>query len=164
MMGRKALIAAAAVLGVTYATSPYLALFRVSRDLEAGDVDAVQSEIDWDSLRAGLKQDVAEHFAGVKVTAVAERGALPPFGASFVQGVAEHLVDRIITPEGLCAAMHGASSAPVLPLAFRGGFHGLTHFAARIAQSGAPPMTIHFRLEGVEWRVTSVHVENGART
>jgi len=163
-MGRKALVVAAAVLGVTYLTSPYLALFRLSRDLQAGDVDAVQSEVDWDSLRAGLRHDVAERFAGVKMAARAERNALPPFGASFVQGVADHIVDRTVTPEGLCAAMRGATAVPVLPLAFLGGFHGPTHFTARVAPPGASPMTIHMRLEGVEWRVISVRVEDGPRS
>ena len=168
-MGRKTLLAAAAVLGATYLTSPYLALFRLSRDLQVGDVDAVQAEVDWQSLRTGIRQDVAGELTGikatgVKITAVAERNALPPFGASFMEGVATHMVDRTVTPEALCAAMHGATALPMLSLAGWGIFTGPASFIAHVAPPGAPPMTLRMRLEGAEWKVTAMHLDEGPQS
>ena len=115
-MGRKSWFAVAAVLGVTYLTSPYVALYRLSQDLQSDDLEAVGSDVDWARVRDGLRQDVAEQFAGVKMAAAARSDALPPFGASFVQGVATHVVDEAVSPEGLCAAMHGAGAVRIASL------------------------------------------------
>jgi hypothetical protein len=163
-MGRKSWLAAAAVLCVTYLTSPYVALYRLSQDMRAGDVDAVRADIDWVRVRAGMKQDIAEQFAGMKVTAVAQRDELPPFGASFVQGVASHMVDEAVTPEGLCAAMKGGGAVSVDALRGWGMFSGPTSFVAHLRPAGAQPMTLRMRLEGTEWKVTGVHLEPLSRT
>jgi hypothetical protein len=159
-MGRKSWFAVIAVLGVTYISSPYVALYRLSQDLQAGDVDAVQGDVDWGSVRSGLKQDVAEQFAGAKVQAVAQRDALPAFGASFVQGVASHMVDQAVTPEGLCAAMKGASAVKMASLRGWGMFEGPISFVAYLRPAGSPPMTLHLRMEGTEWKVTGVHLDD----
>jgi hypothetical protein len=161
-MGRKSLVAAALVLGVTYLSSPYAALYHLSQDLQAGDVDAVRGDVDWDQVRAALKQDVAAQITGVKVTAVAQRNELPPFGASFVQGVASHVVDQAVTPEALCAAMHGPGAGHM----HMGGqgwgmFDGPASFVAHLRSAASPqPITLRMRLEGAQWKVTSVHFDD----
>ena len=160
-MGRKSWLAVAAVLGVTYLTSPYVALFRLSQDLQSGDLDAVRSDVDWQRVRAGLRQDVAEQFAGVKLAAVAQRDACRPSAPPSCRASPTHMVDDAVTPEALCAAMHGAGAVRVASLRGWGMFEGPVSFAATLRPAGTPPMTLHLRLEGTEWKVTGVHFQGG---
>ena len=102
-MAAKLLIAAAGVLGTTYLSSPYVALYRLGRDLHAGDCAALASDVDWNQVRAGFHAQMAE--AAAAAAHARGRRRLPAFGASFVTHVVNHVIDRVVTPEGLVAVV-----------------------------------------------------------
>jgi hypothetical protein len=161
-MGMTPLLAAGAILGVTYLSSPYVALYRLGQDLRAGDCDALAADVDWAQLRNGLKQDVATAFRG---GAAAPREAaatdLPPFGSSFVVGVAQHMVNRVVTPEGFVNAVQKLQPADTSRKPRGAGFDwgfftGATDFVAWIHTCDHEPIAVRMRLEGASWKVTRV--------
>lgn len=160
-MAAKLLIAAAGVLGVTYLSSPYVALYRLGRDLHAGDCAALASDVDWDQVRAGFRAQVAE-AAPAPTRAAAE--VLPAFGASFVTHIVNHVIDRVVTPEGLvavAAAAPAATARPAVPRKTRmaldwGFFNGPRSFVAWLHTTGRGVIKVRMRLEGASWRVVRV--------
>lgn len=92
------------LLVTAYIASPYVALWRLEAALERGDTQALEESIDWASIRAGLKEDIAE---GVIGPAQQQQAAdtLPPFGTSFITGIADTAVERDVTPQNLIAVM-----------------------------------------------------------
>lgn len=91
---------------LAYALSPYIALWRLEAAVERGDTVALERGIDWRSVRDGLKQDIADGIIGPAQTQTQlTANALPPFGASFITGIADTAIDRDVTPQNLIAVM-----------------------------------------------------------
>ncbi len=104
---RKAVIALLTVL-LAYAATPYLTLYRLASSIRRGDAVALESLVDWDQVREGIKEDVCDTVfdepspgAG---TATKDADALPPFGFSFVRGIAGSAIDENVTPAGVVMA------------------------------------------------------------
>jgi hypothetical protein len=117
---RFALVAFAclAVLAATYAASPFISLYQMVRAMRHHDMRTLTASIDWDSVRDGLKQDIADGIAGQPVEQVNDSTAkpgqdddLPPFGASFVSNMAGNVVDRTVTPEHLAETINAIDAA-----------------------------------------------------
>ncbi len=166
-MTGKLLIAAAGVLGTTYLSSPYVALYRLGRDLHAGDCAALAADVDWNQVRAGFRAQ--EAGAAPPPLAHAAADELPAFGASFVTHVVNHVIDRVVTPEGLVAAVDAPREAvpPVaLPKARMrldwGFFDGPRSFVARLHTAERGVIAVQMRLEGTSWRVVRVMLPNRA--
>lgn len=104
MRARISLIAVFLVLALAFLASPYMALWRMEAALDRGDVRALEGKVDWNALRAGLKQDIADGIIGPVQTQLAAN-TLPPFGASFVGGIADTAVDRDVTAQNVVATM-----------------------------------------------------------
>jgi hypothetical protein len=112
MRVRWPLCAMLAVLGISYAAYPYLTLYRLGQAIRAGDARTLQGLVDWPSVREGIKEDICDLV--IDAPADAKGGSqLPPFGASFVRGIAASEIDQAVTPEALVAAVQ----APALPKA-----------------------------------------------
>lgn len=171
-MTGKLLIAAAGVLGTTYLSSPYIALYRLGRDLHAGDCAALAADVDWTQVRAGFRAQTAE--AAPPPLAHAAADELPAFGASFVTHVVNHVIDRVVTPEGLVAAVDAphveaqqGAVPPAGPPKTRmrldwGFFDGPRSFVARLHTAEQGVIAVRMRLEGTSWRVVRVILPKAA--
>jgi hypothetical protein len=187
MIGKKSIGSALALLVLVYLASPYFALWQLASALRAGDTRALQALIDWDAVRGGLKQDVADGIVGLpeaddpapqlasntQMTSPTRLAAntLPPFGASFMSGIAGTMIDREVTPLHLVRMMRqlmpadpgGAAtvlqSVGVLDHAF---FDGPTSFVLRIRCAGQddddPPLRVRLELGRYGWRVVRAWV------
>lgn len=102
-MSKKPILSALVVVAAAYTAYPYVALYRLQSALRSGDQASLAAMVDWDQVRGGLKDDIADQVMGApeqpKATAQAASATLPPFGASFVKGVASKAVDEAVTPE-----------------------------------------------------------------
>lgn len=154
-----------------YAAWPFVSLYRLDCAVRRHDVRALTADIDWDALRDGFKQDIADGLAGdppssqpVNVSVPASGGDdLPPFGSGFVSNMAGSMVDRTVTPEHLSATVGTLQAAGARGVHMaRCFFTGPTTFvvAVRLAASGRHAPSIRLRMNLVRdhaswgWKVT----------
>ena len=162
-------ILAVAIIGLlgAYGAWPFLSLYEIRHDVQTQDVTALTADIDWNQLREGLKQDIADGITGEPGQAVQVNAAasddLPPFGSGFVTNMAASMVDQTVTPQYL------ANTASTLRAA---GAHQMgvseAHFTSptsfMVALSAAPSTAVHdairLRLDlvrsglSMRWKVT----------
>lgn len=148
---------------VTYGASPYVALYHLDQALRRGDVAAVTAAVDWPSVRAGLKQQVD---ARMVPRAGASDDALPAFGASFMRGVASHVVDEEVTPQRLAHLLQPGPTGGQdgqqarLDWAF---FNGPTSFSARLHLPGrSGDLDLTLALVNGGWKVVNVRLPQPA--
>jgi hypothetical protein len=185
MIGKKSIVAGIAVLVFAYAATPYIALWRLATALRAGDPRTLEALIDWDAVRGGLKEDVAEGIVGLpeeepeglankadatagEATAQLAGGTLPPFGASFMTGIAGTMIDREVTPQHLVALMRQLAPAeptPIGPVTLMHALAGIDHaffdsptsFTLRMHCAGMdaddPPLRVRLEMHDGTWRV-----------
>jgi hypothetical protein len=158
-----------------FAVYPYLALYRLGEALRTRDLDAVESKVDWQRVRQGVKDDVNTALAA-KVRPE-EGDAIAAFGVALVGKLAGPVVDATVTPAGLAAL--AAADRPTLttlvtqvyvstvpdrplPRLVRSGFSGLIAFEATVMPNGADAenqaIQLRFELEGGYWMLTRIHL------
>ncbi|HTZ71692.1 MAG TPA: DUF2939 domain-containing protein [Acetobacteraceae bacterium] len=153
-----------------YVASPYVALLKLQRDIRHHDVRALEADVDWDSVRASMKQTVLDGLAGepvaTKISATSDDD-LPPFGASFGNALAQKAVDDAITPKRLAdafASLSPAAGEAAQPSVEAARFDGITSFEVTVRpvqlSPSDPPVRLEFRLGcrgwNIGWQVTSV--------
>jgi hypothetical protein len=160
-----------------YGASPYVSLYEMGQDVRHGDASALCAHIDWNRVRDGLKEDIADDITGEPAVsastapasnvtispATANNDDLPPFGSGFVTSMAGSVVDRTVTARHLTdsiGAMHAAhaSARPTLEGAY---FTSPTSFSVSLrpaGSAGAEPVRLRLDLEqsatGLRWQVT----------
>ena len=92
-----ALLAAA----LFYAT-PYITLFRIHRAVERSDAEAVSRHVDFDALRENVRAKVTS-----EITRNAPQGAMAGLGQAMALGVANQVVDSMVSPTGVMRLMEG---------------------------------------------------------
>jgi DUF2939 family protein len=103
-MSRKPFLLATAGLAAAYLAYPYFTLYRLETALRHGDSARLAAMIDWEQVRDGLVDDICDRIDGgvsKPPTAASSTYALPPFGSSFMKGIAATAVESAVTPEGL---------------------------------------------------------------
>jgi hypothetical protein len=111
-MRAKPILCTLVLLAAAYIAYPYLALYRLQAAIANGDTARLAALVDWDQVRQGLKDDIAEQLVQEPVDPpeLAEQpvartqnavAALPPFGSSFIKGIASKAVDETVTPDAL---------------------------------------------------------------
>ena len=152
----------AAVLSVLigYVAYPYVTLYRLGSAIQSTDATTLKSLIDWPAVREGIKEDVCDLVSDDPGPRSGD--ALPPFGASFMRGIASNAVDQAVTPQTLLAAMSRSpvpTSRPApadvqVTWAF---FDSPTTFAVSLLAPGqAEPIKLEMDLREGEWRVQRV--------
>ncbi len=149
-------------LGLSYAAYPYVTLYRLGTAIRSGDAETLQGLVDWPAVREGIKEDICDQV--LDQPAEARSGAqLPPFGASFVRGIATNAIDQAVTPEALVAAVNTPEVPPATPR--RGAdvavdwafFDGPTSFAVNLRVPGqAEPIRLQLELRHARWQVRRV--------
>ncbi len=147
-------------LAVAYAAYPYLTLYRLGSAIKTADTTTLESLVDWPAVREGIKEDVCD--LAIDAPAPKVGGSLPPFGASFMRGIASSAIDQAVTPQALLAA---TSTIPASQPAPRGAevhvdwafFDSPTTFMVSLqAQGQAEPVKLELDLQDGEWRVKRV--------
>lgn len=159
--------AAAALCAAAYAMWPYVSVFRLAEAIRHGDARSLEALVEWDSVREGIKEDICDIVFDEPTAKVASSdGALPPFGYSFVRGIAADAIDSIINPRALAAFARPSGPAarvaapdpdPRLAWAF---FDGPTSFSVWLRPPGSPPekdlIRVQLELRRGGWKVTRV--------
>jgi hypothetical protein len=114
-MSKKPVLSAVVAVAAVYMAYPYVALYQLDSALRRGDSGKLAAMIDWDQVREGLTDDICDGLiaepAGAKPAANSAT-TLPPFGASFMKGIAANAVDSAVTPETLVRLVsHKAEAA-----------------------------------------------------
>ena len=166
MRARWPLLATILGMGVAYVGYPYVTLYRLGWAMHTADAATLESMVDWPAVREGIKEDVCD-LGGDDPNPKAG-AALPPFGASFVRGIASSSIDQAVTPQALLAAAStipvstGAAGRPPRPpgadvhvdWAF---FDSPTTFLVSLQAAGrAEPIKLEMDLRHGEWRVRRV--------
>lgn len=161
MRARWPVLAALLAVGASYVAYPYVTLFRLGEAIRHGDAATLQTLVDWPAVREGIKEDICDLVLDHPQMASAS-GGLPPFGSSFVRGIAASSIDRAVTPEALVAAVSTPPRTPTPPngadvhvsWAF---FEDPTVFAVNLTAPGqAEPIKLQLELRHGQWRVHRV--------
>jgi len=160
MMGKKPVIGVLLAIAVAYGAYPYVTLYRLGQAIRAGDAAALQTMVNWPSVREGIKEDICDRVIDEPVEAKSGH-QLPPFGAGFVRGIADNAVEARVTPEALVTAAHRtpapnvASGASVsVTWAF---FSGPVQFLVELNVPGqTSPIGLEMDLRSGAWQVTRV--------
>jgi len=159
MFGRKPLIGAFLILALSYGVYPYLTLYRLGQAIRQGDAATLQSMVNWDAVRDGIKEDICDMVIEQPKEQQAN-GQLPPFGAGFVRGIATNVIDKRVTPEALVAAAaqqpEAASNAAIgAPVQVSWAFFASP--SAFVVDFNAPGQAVPIRLQ-MDLRYGSWHV------
>ena len=174
-MMRKLAVAATLAVGA-YAVWPYASLYEMRRDVQAQNVSAITADIDWDKLRDGLKQDIADGITGepgaVQVASASAQAPgqvastdddLPPFGSGFVSNMADTMVEQTVTPQHLASTAATLQAAGAQKMAVSHAFFtSPTSFVVsmKAPSAGASQPGIKLRMDlvrsgfGMRWKVT----------
>jgi len=160
MVAAKPILAAILALGVGYVAYPYATLYRLDRAIHRGDATALQTLVDWPSVREGIKEDICDSIGNDPAQKVSD-GELPAFGASFVRGVTANAVDQQVTPQRLAALAHSdvdrAGPRGADTQVSKAFFTGPTDFEVSLRVPGQPgPIRLRMTLQDADWRVTRI--------
>jgi hypothetical protein len=171
MTGRKRLGLAAALVVAAYLAYPYATLYWLSDAIRRGDPSALETLVDWEQVREGIKEDICDTVFDDNTEpapqAVATAGTkLPPFGFSFVRGIASNAIDEAVTPQNLVSAARAragesaegadASSPVRVTWAF---FDTPTEFRIVLQPAANParaPIALRMNLKHGRWEITRV--------
>ncbi len=159
MRARWPLLATTLAIALVYVAYPYVTLYRLGSAIRGADASTLESLVDWPAVREGIKEDVCD--LGADDPGPKTGSELPPFGASFMRGIASSAIDQAVTPQALLAA---TSTTPArrtkrgadvhVQWAF---FDSLTTFLVSLQPPGqAEPVKLEMDLRYGEWRVRRV--------
>ncbi len=169
MRARWPLLATVLGVGFAYIAYPYVTLYRLGSAIRSADASTLESLVNWPAVREGIKEDVCDLV--VDNPGPKTGSDLPPFGASFVRGIASSSIDKTVTPQALLAAttstLPAASTVPASQPAQspRGAdvhvswafFDSPTTFIVSLQPQGqSEPIKLEMDLRNGEWRVQRV--------
>jgi hypothetical protein len=167
VIGKKPAISVCLAVVLAYGIYPYVTLFRLGQAVRNGDAATLQSMVNWDAVREGIKEDICDLVVDQPAQQQAH-GQLPPFGAGFLRGIATNAVDQRVTPEALVQAVRqpepgNATEGPVqVSWAF---FAGPSTFMVDLAGQGqTDPIRLQMDLRDGAWCVTRVWLPPGLLT
>jgi hypothetical protein len=150
------------LLSFGYAVSPAFAVWQLMTALHSGDIVALQRGVDWPALRSGMKQDITDGviaaFGGATGQTQLASTGLPPFGASFISGIAGNAIEREVTAENVAAMgtrlqTEEAASTSLFSRIARARFDSLTDFTLAVQGDDADDgmLKLHLELRGGHW-------------
>jgi hypothetical protein len=156
-MVRKPLIGALLAIGLVYGAYPFVTLYRLGHAIRQGDVSALQSMVDWGSVREGIKEDICDFVSDEQQQAGDQ---LPAFGEGFVRGIATNVIDRRVTPEALAAAAQQSDPIALSGAALQVSWAFFASPSAFVVDLVSPehmaPIRLQMELRDGMWQVTRV--------
>ncbi len=169
-------------LWAIFMASPFYALYRLGRAVEAQDGAAIEARVDFGALRHHLTRQVVAEY----LRSIGRAAELNGFSGSAAAGagasIAEPLVARFVTPEALAHLMRGTLPAQdgeaALPAGGRLDLADLRQAWRVVLQSESRGFTnvfvpvpperaaaeqyrLHLRLKGFTWRLKGVELPAG---
>lgn len=93
------------LLSLGYVASPFVAAWNLREAVKAGNVEAVQGKVQWDSVRASLKSSLAKHPELFAEASMAGENIKPTFWqrikSTFGVTMMDRFIESYVTPEGL---------------------------------------------------------------
>jgi Protein of unknown function (DUF2939) len=93
------------LLATAYVASPFVAAWNLREAVKAGNVEAVQGRVQWDTVRASLKTSLAQHPDLFAEATTAGENVKPTWWqrikASFGVTMMDRFIESYVTPEGL---------------------------------------------------------------
>src|SRR4051812_42203371 len=165
------LAAVVLALVLAYLASPYVSFYFFTRAIRANDRAALESFVDFPSLRQSLKQELRAMLP--KSTSKKDDDALSGVVARLGPSLIDQLVDAFVTPDGLAALIndpalvraaqskdpgaivHGADRKRELDWSRvkQGAFTGVREFV--VDHNGTK---LHFRFAGMRWRLQRIQL------
>ena len=167
MRSKKPMIAAIALVCAGYVAWPYLTLFRLAEAVRQGDAATLETLVDWDDVREGIKEDVCDTVFDAPTVKVASAEArLPPFGYSFVRGIAASAIDEEVSARALVDASRASppasprdrTASPIRTIVWAF-FESPTSFSVLVRPPGAGKhqlVRLRLAFERGAWRVDRV--------
>jgi hypothetical protein len=160
MVAKRPIIGALLAVATAYAAYPYVTLYRLGQAVRQGDAPTLESMVDWYAVREGIKEDICD-LTSDEAPEVKNGSKLPPFGASFVRGIAMNSVDTRITPQAFASSVQRPAPVPTsdhtaveMSWAF---FASPTEFVVDLHAPGQDdPIRLQLDLRGGIWQVTRV--------
>ena len=166
-------IALLLLLVLAYLASPYVSFWLFTRALQANDRDALESYVDFPSVRQSLKQELRARLPKAPPDQRKQDDAFSGLAARLAPSLIDQLVDAFVTPEGLAAlisnpdlardakAKDPAALAKIqtekrdlnwsrVRYAF---FTGLREFVVDV-----DAIKLRFEFTGLRWRLTAVQL------
>jgi len=149
-------------VGVAYVAYPYITLYRLGQAIHGADAATLEALVDWPAVREGIKEDICDFV--VDDPASNAPAELPPFGASFVRGIAANTIDQKVTPQAIVAATVAMSDSRHTAVQ-RGAdihvnwafFDSPTLFTVSLQTPGlAEPIRLDMNLQHGEWQIRRV--------
>lgn len=101
----KRLIAIALLAIVGYAALPYWSAYSLAQGLKVGDRAVLERQVDWDRVRAGLKDDISQ----VLVEGNQDNGARAFLAAALGPQLVDAALDSLVTPANVASLAQGAA-------------------------------------------------------
>jgi hypothetical protein len=160
-------LALCAAFGWVY-FGPHMALAKLNRAAESGDLTTMNELVDFPALRTSVKENAKTAVS----REISSRTRLPGVGAigGMLAGrVVNPLVDLAVTPSGVAALTSGrlptgrdadGEKRRGLPegLKMKRGYEGMDRFEVRYVdrESGDERIALIMRREGLDWKLTGV--------
>lgn len=165
----KNLLLLVAVIGLTflgwYIASPWLAMKSLADAAQAGDVAALEEQVDFPALRASAAEQITEAARRQQE----QGGILGRIGGEIVERVGPEMTDRLLTPESMGnVVLVGGFAAGLLPERLRGQElswdverDGFDHFTAEgTFEDGSTGPDLIFARERLGWKLTGFRLND----
>jgi len=161
---KKYIVGAVVIVGVFfvvwYFLSPSMALSGLRDAAIAGDKDELKERIDFASLKESVTDQLKSKMLEEMQKTEGEDSGLEGLGAMIGMGMADTMVDALITPENMAKMVIGreeggttdSDEAPDLDIE-RDGF---SKFTVKSKDSKGPSPTLIFKRDGLSWRMTDI--------
>lgn len=152
---RTGLVAAALglIAAAWLAFSPQLALSGMREAVRTGDAATMDSYIDYDALRANLREQVAAQMAR-ELSRGKGRGPIDPVAARAALAYAAPMVDRMIQPDTV-KTMLSRSGGPLGTEEDQGTYRRLSATSFLVGPDAGDGGVV-FALQGVHWRMVAI--------
>jgi hypothetical protein len=155
--------------GLLYA-SPYLTLYQMYQAVERGDAQTISNSVDFPALRESVKENLQSVV--LKQTAKQNNPILNLIGAALGSALADPILDRMVTPEGVMALLEGrrlqagadggdqSLSEKAAQVDVNPRYESFNRFVVSVKPKGedVPPVDIVLSREGLGWKITGVRL------
>jgi hypothetical protein len=174
-------------LGAAYLYfSPYIAFARLKMAAQKGDEQALSALVDFPAVRESVTGEVS-HAVGSKLALGGRARGLGGIAGAFAGALSSHVVNTLVTPQGIAGLVKGARSARDAardaargdgdadegdkpkggsPVSTRQGYEGPNTFVVHLAdkESGKERAALVLTRQGLaSWRMTGVRLGSGHR-
>lgn len=151
------------VLIAGYCAYPFFTIWQIERALQNRDAVAMESLVDWNTLRAGIKSDLSGEIMRRTASEFAKQDGASALGAALGAALVDRMIDGLVSPKFFFNQADQHTIGKMRPLrefityAF---FVSPTEFRVDLqipdVPSEVPKITALMSLTGASWKVTRV--------